>query len=103
METSSGASTSQTEPDFYTECGQPIYVQSHTLQTMSTKSQKIPEKSKLLLEFPIRFHYKDLSQKVLHKVDTGSDINCISLGTFQRLFPNKQLNRSILLLDNYGN
>ena len=35
VETSSGASTSQTEPDFYTECGQPIYVQSHMLQTMS--------------------------------------------------------------------
>ena len=63
------------------------------LQTMSTKSQKIPKKSKLLLEFPIRLHYKDLNQNVLLKVDTGSDINCISLGTFQRLFPNKQLNR----------
>ena len=86
VETSSGASTSQTEPDFYTECGQPIYVQSHMLQTMSTKSQKIPEKSKVMLEFPIGLHYKDLSQKVLLKVDTGSDINYISLGTFQRLF-----------------
>ena len=73
------------------------------LQTMSTKSQKTPEKSKLLLEFPIRLHYKDLNQKVLRKVDTGSDINCISLGTFQRLFPNKQLNRSTLLLEIYGN
>ena len=38
VEASSGASTSQTEPDFYNECGQPIYVQSHMLQTMSTKS-----------------------------------------------------------------
>ena len=37
------------------------------------------------------------------KVDIGSDINCISLGTFQRLFPNKQLNRSTSLLENYGN
>ena len=26
VETSSNASTSQTEPDFYTKCGQPIYV-----------------------------------------------------------------------------
>ena len=43
METFSSASTSQAEPDFYTECGQHIYVQSHMLQTMSTKSQKIPE------------------------------------------------------------
>ena len=56
-----------------------------------------------MLEFPIRLHYKDLNKKVLFKVDTGSDINCISLGTFQRLFPNKQLNRSTLLLENYGN
>ena len=70
---------------------------------MSTKSQKIPEKSNLMLEFPIRLHYKDLNQKVLLKFDTGSNINCISLGTFQRLFPNKQLNRSTLLLKHYGN
>ena len=37
------------------------------------------------------------------KVDTGSDINCISLGTFQRLFPHHQLTKSTLLLKNYGN
>ena len=36
-------------------------------------------------------------------VVTGSDINCISLRTFQGFFPNKQLNRSTLLLENYGN
>ena len=60
----------------------------------SAKSQKIPEKSKLLLEFPMGLHYKDFN---------GSDINCISLRTFQRLFPKMQLNRSTLLLENYGN
>ena len=43
VEASSSVSTSQTEPDFYKECGQPIYVQSHVMQTLSTKSQKIPE------------------------------------------------------------
>ena len=73
------------------------------LQIMSTKSPKIPEKSKLMFEFPIGLHYKDLNQNVLLKVDTGSDINCISLETLQRLFPNKQLDRSILLFENYGN
>ena len=41
------------------------------LQTMSTKSQRIPQKSKLLLEFPIGLHYKNLNQNVLLKVDTG--------------------------------
>ena len=84
METSSGASTSQTEPDFYTECGQSIYVQSHMLQTMSTKSQKIPEKSKLMLQFPIRLHCKDFNQKVLLKVDTDSDINCVESWNFSK-------------------
>ena len=39
----------------------------------------------------------------MFKVDTGSDIKCTSLGTFQRLFPNKQLSKSTLLLENYGN
>ena len=103
VETSNSVSTLQTKPDYYTECGQPIYVQSHMLQTMSTKLKKIPEKSELMLELPIGLHYKDLSHKVLLQVDTGSDINCINLGTFQRLFPKKQLNRSTLLLENYGN
>ena len=51
-----------------------------------------------MLEFPIGLQYKDLDQ-----VDTGSDINCISLGTFQRLFPNQQLDKSTLILENYGN
>ena len=39
------------------------------------------------------------------KVDTGSDINCISLGTFQRLFPHQPLTKSTLenLLESYGN
>ena len=73
------------------------------LQNMSTKVQKIPEKSKLMLEFPIRLHYKDLDQKILFKVDTGSDINCFSLGTFQRIFPNQQLDRSMLILENNDN
>ena len=61
VETSNSVSTLQTEPDYYTECGQSICVQSHMLQTISTKLQKIPEKSKLMLEFPIRHHYKDLN------------------------------------------
>ena len=56
-----------------------------------------------MLEFLIGLHYKDLSHKVLLEVNTGSNINCINLGTFQRLFPNKQLNRSRLLLENYSN
>ena len=34
VDTSNSVSTSQTEPDYYTKCGQPIYVQSHMLQTI---------------------------------------------------------------------
>ena len=45
----------------------------------------------------------NLNQKVLLKVDKGSHINRISLGTFQRVFPNKQLNKSMLLLEYYRN
>ena len=37
------------------------------------------------------------------KVDTGSNINCISLGTFHRLFPHQHLTKSMLLLENYSN
>ena len=50
-----------TEPDYYTKCGQPVYAQSHMLQTACTKHQKIPEKSKLIIEFPIGLYYKSLN------------------------------------------
>ena len=56
-----------------------------------------------MIEFLISLHYKNLNQKIMHKVDTGSIINCISLGTFHRLFPYQQLTKSMLLLENYGN
>ena len=50
VETTNSVST---EPDYYTECRQPVYVQSHTLQTACTKHKKIPEKSKLMIQFLI--------------------------------------------------
>ena len=56
-----------TEPDYYTECGQPVYVHSHMLQTVCTKHQKIPEKSELMIEFPISLHYKNLNRKIMLK------------------------------------
>ena len=73
------------------------------LQTACTKHQKIPEKSELMIEFLIGLHYKNLNWKIMLKVDMGSDINCISLGTFHKLFPHQQLTKSTLLLENYGN
>ena len=50
-----------------------------------------------------RFTYKDLNRKIMVKVDMGSDIKCISLGTFQRHIPHQQLTKYMLLLQNYGN
>ena len=76
---------------------------SHVANHVCTKHQKIPEKSKLMIEFPISPHYKNLNQKIMLKVDMGSDINCISLGTFHKLFPHQQLTKSMLLLENYSN
>ena len=78
-------------------------MQSHMLQTAYSQHQKIPEKSTLMIEILISLHYKDLNQKIMLKVDMGSDINCISLGSFQRLFPHQPLTKSTLLLENYGN
>ena len=92
-----------TEPDYYMECREPVYMQSHMLKTAYSQHQKIPEKSTLKIEFLIGLHYKDLNRKTMLKVDTGSEINCISLGTFQRLFPHQSLTKSTLLLKNYGN
>ena len=77
-------------------------MQSHMLQTACSKHEKIPEKSKLTIEFPIGLHYKNLNRKIMLKVDMGSNINCISLGTFQRLFPHQQLAKSMLLLEKHS-
>ena len=56
-----------TEPDYYMECGEPVYMQSHMLQTAYSQHQKIPEKSTLMIEFPISLHYKDLNRKIMLK------------------------------------
>ena len=88
-----------TEPDYYMECGEPVYMQSHMLQTAYSQHQKIPEKSTLTVEFLIGLHYKDLNRKIMLKVDMGSDINHISLGTFQRLSPHQPFTKSTLLLE----
>ena len=82
------------------ECGEPVYMQSHMLQTVYSQQQKIPEKSTLMIEFLISLHYEDLNLKIMLKVDIGSDI---SLRTFQRLFPHQPLTKSTLLLENYAN
>ena len=50
-----------TEPDYYMECREPVYVQSHMLQTAYSQHQKIPEKSTLMIEFLISLHYEDLN------------------------------------------
>ena len=70
------------------------------LQTACIKHQKIPKKSKLIIEFLISLQYKNLNWKTMFKVDMSSNINCISLGTFQRLFPHQQLTKSTVLLEN---
>ena len=95
--------TNSISTDYYTECREPVYMQSHMIQTVYSQHQRIQEKSTLMIEFPIGLHYNDLNRKIMLKVDTGSDINCISLGTFQRLFPHQPLTKSTLLLKNYGN
>ena len=74
------------------------------LQTMSTKSQKIPEKSKLILEFPIGLHYKIISIKKYCLKLIKVPISIVSvLELFKGVFPNKQLNKSMLLLEYYRN
>ena len=75
----------------------------HVVNSMHKTSKNSRKVHKLMIEFPIGLQYKNLNQKIMLKVETGSDINCISLETFQRLFPHQQLTKSMLLLENYGN
>ena len=77
-----------------------------TITYVANHVHKIMEHSReiqITVGIPNQTPLQRSQSKVLLKVDTGSDINCISLGTFHKLFPNNQLNRSMLLLENYGN
>ena len=72
---------------------------ANCILTTSENSRKIHTDDRISDQFTL----KDLNQKIMLKVDTGSNINCISLGTFQRLFPHQPLTKSTLLLKKYGN
>ena len=58
-------------------------------------------KKELMIEFGCGEDMHSIDQKITLKVDTGADVNAINKTTFQRLFPNKKLNPSTVILENF--
>ena len=54
-----------------------------------------------MIEFGCGEDIHSIDQKITLKVDTGADVNAINKTTFQRLFPNKKLNPSTVILENF--
>ena len=71
------------------------------LQTMSTKSQKIPEKSKLLLQFPIRLQGSQL--KGIAQSGYWFRHQLYQSRNFPETLSQQEIDRSTLLLENNGN
>ena len=80
--------------DFYDEDGNPkVEKQMHMLSTTKKNStpQHINPKKDLLIEFGIGKHVHMINNKVILKIDTGTDVNGLNRKTFYRLFPDTQL------------
>ena len=67
---------------------------NHTLSTV--KGRK-----KLLVEFGVETELNSIDRKLILKLDTGSDVNPINWKTFKELFPDVQLQHSVVILENF--
>ena len=55
----------------------------------------------LLIQFGIGKDFHSINKKVTLKLDTGVDVNAFNRTTFQKLFPDVELQPSMVLLENF--
>ena len=55
----------------------------------------------LLIQFGIRKDFHSIDKKVTLKLDTSADVNAFNRTTFRRLFPDVELQSSVVLLENF--
>ena len=85
------------EQEFYDEEGNRVTVSSqHMLSMKHSKSQQ-----ELLIQFGIGKDFHSIDKKVTLKLDTGADVNAFNRTTFQKLFPDVELQLSTVLLENF--
>ena len=68
----------------------------HMLSLKHSKPQQ-----ELLIQFGIRKDFHSIDKKVTLKLDTGADVNAFNRTTFQKLFPDVELQPSTVVLENF--
>ena len=97
-------SSSNSDPDYFDECGEPVYVQTHMVHA------KEIHKKKHLIQFPVSVNLEKVRKlvegpcpTVLLKVDMGADVNLLNSTTFERIIGNRSiLQPSTLKMEAYG-
>ena len=97
-----GTSTNS-EPDYFNEHGDPVYAHTHMVRVKETNWNKH------LIQFPIGTDFKKVRNSqdcstVLLKADTGVDVNLMNSTTFNRIIRDRSaLQPSSLRMEAYGN
>ena len=99
------SSSSDSDPDYFDEFGEPVYVQTHLVHT------KEIHKKKHLIQFPISVNLEKVRKlaegpcpTVLLKADTGVDVNLLNSTTFDRIIGDRSiLQPSTYKMEAYGN
>ena len=85
--------------EYYDEDGNPKRI----APVQMLRSSNSTGKKDLLIQFGISKNIHSIDQKVILKVDTGSDVNAINQRTFKQLFPDVELGPSKVILQNFDN
>ena len=99
------SSSSDSDPDYFDEFGEPVYVQTHLVHTKEIHTKKH------LIQFPISVNLEKVRKlaegpcpTVLLKVNTGVDVNLLNSTTFDRIIGNRSiLQPSTYKMEAYGN
>ena len=85
-------SSSNSDPDYLDEYGEPVYIQTHMVHT------KEINKKKHLIQFLISVNLEKVGKPtegprptVLLKADTGADVNLLNLTTFDRIISDRSI------------
>ena len=98
-------SSTNSDPEYFDEHGEPVYVHAHMVQT------KELNKKKHLIQFPISVNLEKVRNSmeghcstVLLKADTGADVNLLNSSTFDKIIGDRSLLQlTSLRMEAYGN
>ena len=80
------------EQEFHDEEGNRVTVSSQHMLSMK----------QLLIQFGIGKDFYSINKKVTLKLDTSADVNAFNRTTFQKLFPDVELQPIMALLENFN-